>query len=168
MSKINDHAVFARTRKGEWHRVSANIPFGAATRKYEAIGDPFQKPDPALACEVGFWETSEHASVVQGEPVWYLAVRSLNDPAFKDVSTAVLVRDGEPICEPRGYVQLTSTERSVLARLGRKTGDMDSANDAIVTALLDRADTAHLDASTISDYAWSLARFCFPAEARYA
>ncbi len=157
-----DTAVFARTEKGDWHRVSDPLTFSAATALYTKLGDPFQGHMP---CQVGFWESSDHTGVIEGESVRHLAVRALAELGKE--STGVLVRNGEAISAPRAYVQLSATDRSVLARLGRKAGDLESANDAIMTTLLDRPDTAHLDAATISDYAWSLARFCFPAEARY-
>ena len=65
------------------------------------------------------------------------------------------------------YVSLTRNERERLLDVGRKAGNLQDAADAMFTELCADPRWEHLEAVTISDYTWSAARFCFPAEARY-
>lgn len=64
----------------------------------------------------------------------------------------------------RDYVKLTRDERYRLLDIGRSAGDLESAKDAMLDALLSDPRWTHLDAVTISDYAWSAAKFCYPRE----
>lgn len=68
-------------------------------------------------------------------------------------------------------VKLTRSERRALLNIGRRAGDMYSAEGAMTHTLMNderfAGRFAELPATVISDYCMAAARFCFPREARY-
>lgn len=97
--------------------------------------------------------------------VKFLEVRSADDPKYNTSPYepwAVLTDEEKPT-----WVKLDRVERETLLALGRKAGDLDSAASAMLDELLADGRWEHLEAVTISDYAWAAARFCFPQEAKY-
>lgn len=62
------------------------------------------------------------------------------------------------------FVRLDRTEREYLLDIGRAAGSLERAKDAMFTALLSDDRFEHLEAETISDYAWAAAKWCFPRE----
>lgn len=98
--------------------------------------------------------------------VKFLEVRSKDDPNYNAVEYEPWL--ALPIEERPPWVKLDRPSRDRLLDIGRRAGDLESAGDAMFTELMNSSsEWEHLEAVTISDYAWAAARFCFPREARY-
>lgn len=92
----------------------------------------------------------------------FFEVRAKGDPVYSKLPKADLAT-----YKKLDYVKLSRSEREHLLSVGRAEGDLDSASDAMFTALVNDERWEHLDAVTVSEYAHAAARFCFPQESKW-
>jgi hypothetical protein len=97
--------------------------------------------------------------------VKHFEVRSSDDPKYRGLDYCPWL--ALAIEERPQHVKLDRPSRERLLAIGRQAGGRDDAADAMMTELLQDPQWSHLEAITISDYAWAAANFCFPQEARY-
>lgn len=154
------HAVFAVTKTGNVRlRVTDWTDWGTAGDTYIAAKDPFQPGGTP--------------KTVNGEEVFYLAVRAGNDPGWNNAPEALLEdEEGNEVCKPKSllpYVKLTRGERQMFADQARAAcHGLDDAACYLADAIDATGRFGHLEYIVISDYAWALARFIYPQEAKYS
>lgn len=142
---VAKHAVFATDHDGNRHRVSAWLSWGAAQDEWTRLDD------------------LRRAGELQD--VRFFGVRSSDDPGYNRAPRSPWLT--QTAAQRPDCVKLDRTERQHVVELARGTAGMDEAADVVFTHLLGQARWSHLEATVVSDYAWGVARFAFPREARF-
>lgn len=151
-------AVFATDHSLQRSRVTRWLDWDAAQAEWERLDD--MRRDGRFSGET-LGESYRDA----GSSPKFFEVRSKDDPNYNSVAYepwVALPDDQKPT-----WVKLSRSGREALLKVGRDAGYLDAAADAMFSELMNDPEWWHLDAITISDYAWAAARFCFPREARY-
>jgi hypothetical protein len=137
------HAVFATSPEHFRSRVTRWLDLNAAHDEWERLNER------RIAGEL------PHVKFVE--------VRSSDDPKYNALPFQPW--DALPVEERPQWVKLDRPGRERLLAIGRRAGSFHDAADAMLSELLYDPQWSHLEAVTISDYAWAAAAFCFPREA---